>query len=425
MEENIVKSEKMKLSLRHSTAMKILAFILAIIMLALCAASALGAVAMWEYEAYTTSKECIYRDLASGIAWSDAHNIAYYVGTNNFDAVRDEILSGSNIIAADIACSGEQNWTWSYGTWAEDAEADFETTWVYSVSQNGNAIPGHGSPAGNNMRVRLLFAPAPSGYDQYWMAYTAAELIYGLRYAVYPVALIALAFFVICVVFLLNAAGHRPHKPGVTPAWTTAIPFDLLTAAIVLLIALSVVACDGVLWSPIHVFLQAACVAAVVLADLIMVLLWMMSAALRIKLGVIFKNTLIFMVLRLCWRALKWYWRLLGKFWQALRRSGERVALFWKTVLVFAAICLVEFIIILATQFDPFPEFVLWLVTRLLLLAGLLYICHILRQLYLCGKAVAEGEEGFEVDTRLMPSQFREHGEHICSLSAAVNRAVE
>lgn len=425
MDENTAKTPKVKLPLRHSTALKVLAFIMCLVMLAAAAGGVLGAVLMWEYEIYNTDKADFLTELNWGAAYSDAHDIGYYVGCDNYEAAA-ELLERKNIEAAQITCSGEQKWTWTHGRWDEGGEAlTYELLWNYTVVDGALAIPSYNGDAGNTMLIRLRLAEVPTAYDEYWLAYYATELCYSMLYSVYLLIILALAVAILCFVFLLNAAGHRRGRESVTPAWTTVIPFDLLTAAGIGLGVFSVYLCDAIMWRSGYELLSVAVVALAIVFDATMALLWLMSFALRIKLGTVFTNTLIFMCLRLCWRGLKWCWRIFLRFWGSIRRFGQRIALFWKAVIVFAAVALVELIIIAATAYNTGIEIFLWIIGRLIMLAALVYLCHMLKEMYNCGKAVAAGDLSYEVDTRLMPSQFREHAENLRSLSATVNKAVE
>ncbi len=425
MEENTIKTEKAKLPLRHSTLLKIFAFIMALLMLAALAGSVLGAALMWEYDIYRTDKEDLLTDLCFGAAYYDAHDIGYYIGCDNYEAAM-ELIARKNIDAAEVVCSGQQGWSWKSGPWPEDGEfLSFEIAWNYSVAEGGLAIPGYDGDADNVMLIRLCLAETPTAYDEYWLAYHVTELAYSMLYGVYLLIILSFAVFLLCVVYLLNAAGHRRKKEGVTPSWTTWIPFDLLTAAAFFLIMGSIFLCDSIMWRSGYEFLSVIVVALAAIADTVIALLWLMSFALRIKLRTIFSNTLIFMLLRLCWRGVKWCWGFAGRIWGCIRRTGQRIALFWKAALVFAAISLVEFIVIMATDHTVGAEVFIWFLGRLILLAGIVYLCHMLNELRQCGRAVAEGDLSYQVDTRGMPSQFREHADNLHSLSLSVNRAVE
>ncbi len=427
MDENAVKTEKVKLPATHSTFLKVVAFIMVIVFLAVLVVSLVGTALVWEYDVYNREKAEFYNDLCWGVAWSDAHDLGYYVGCDNYEGAQD-LIARSNIAAVEINCDGMQRWKWIYGDVNEGESLAFDMVWNYTVTEGGYTVPSYDAPENNIMHIRLRLADLPEQFDEYFLAYHATEIAYAMRYSVYPVIVIAFAASILCVIYLLNAAGHRRKKPGVTPSWTTWIPFDLLTAVGVFLVAMSFFLIDSLSYHPGDMaemlFVHAIGCSALV-ADAVLALLWLMSAALRIKLRTIFTNTIIFMILRLLWRGVKWCWHALGRIWRGIRRTGERIALFWKAVLVFAAVAVVEFIVIMATEYNAGAEVFLWFIGKLIVLAGLVYICHMLRELHNCGKAVAAGDLSYVVDTRAMPSQFREHAENMRSLSVAVNKAVE
>ena len=427
--EEVMQKEKLRLGISHSLIAKILAFILAIAMLAVGALGVLTAVMMAEYDVYNTDKKDFYEELCDSIAYSDAQNIAYHVGIDDLDGAV-KIINRKNIDGAKIICEGQQNWTWSCGWVENDGGTVCDALLPYSSYDNGYAIPDYGGADGNYMTVKLRIAEKPTAnYDEYTLAYLATQLSYGLMHKVYLVILTAAVLFILSVIFLLNAAGHRRKKEGVTPSWTTKIPFDLLSAVAFLFGVFSVFLIEELSWHTDYMEFVIFCMGLILVADAVVALLWLMSAALRIKLGRWWECTVIFMALRLCWRAVKWAWRkcrkLLGKIWSFNLRLFSGIGLFWKASIVFAAVCVLEFIVILATQWGMGAEIVLWFIEKLVFLTGLIFLCGFLNELYKCGKNVAEGNMDYEVNTRGMPSRFREHAENLRSLSGAVSKAVE
>ena len=413
MNEEIVKSEKQRLPLTHSALLKVLAFILAIVCLAAGILGVLGAVLMVNYDVYRSDKDDFYEDLVRDSAYSDAHDMGYYVGTQRFEEA-DELLAVKNIAAAEVVCSGAESRRWTGGDWSGSEDSlVVEYDWTYTLTEEGSLIPGYNGRKDNQMTVRLRIADEPSLYDEYRLAYMATELAYTMMYSVYFVIVLAAAAFILCVVFLLNAAGRRRGKPGVTPAWTTAVPLDLLCAAIFGLAALSIV-CINALWWYVDDVFAVLLSALILVADAAMALAFLMSCALRLKLGKWWQNTLIFRLLRLIWRGLR-----------VLLRYFGNITLFWQAGLIFAGVAAVELILIVATGHAPEVEFIFWLMGKIVLLAGMIYLCLMLRELGRCGRAVARGDMSFRPDTRFMPRVFREHAENMQSMSHAVNKAVE
>lgn len=417
MNENVNAAEKKRLPLSHSGAIKAIVFILAVALLLALAASVLGMAAMVEFGVYYTPKEEVLEELNWGQVHADTNTLCWYLGRGEYQEAVDMLLTNSNIMAADIMCSGAQNWTWSHGSMEGDGPI-YEQGWNYTVTENGVAIPGYSSPADNTMLVRLRIAEKPTVLDMYWLAHWIPEILYGMRYAVYPVAALCLAFCILCFVYLMKAAGHRPRKPGVTPSPVTALPFDMLTAVAVGLGVLLTAIMVELSYEEELLLIFAPAVAAAMASLLIA---WLMSLALRIKLGTLWRNTLVFRLLKLCWRAVRAIWRgvkrLFGYF--------MNLRFFWQAGLVFGGIAIVELFFILITGYYPGAEVLFWFLETVALLAGLIYFCLMLRELRRCGKAVAEGDMSFEADTRLMPRAFREHAEDLKGISQTVNKAVE
>ena len=417
MKENVNAAEKKRLPLSHSGAMKTIVFVLAVALLFALAASVLGIAACLEFGVYYTPKEDVLKDLNWGQAYFDTWDIGTYVGQGAYQAAVDNVMQGRNVMAADIACSGEQNWIWKHGDMSYAGQIyDFE--WRYYLGEDGSAVLSHSGPGENIMHIRLLIADNPEYLDEYYLSHLVTELCFGLRYIIYPAAIIILALCVLCVVFLLKSAGRRRGKPGITPSWATAIPFDLLTA-IAFVVGVMLIVFMVELSYEEDVLMVFCVPAAAVMAALL--LGWLMSFALRVKLGTLWRNTVIFRVLKLIWRAAKTLWRKIKK----LLGYFMNLRFFWQAGLVFGGIAILELFFILITAHTPGAEVFFWFLETVVLLAGLVYVCLMLREVRRCGKAVAEGDMSFESDTRLMPRAFREHIEDLKGISLTVNKAVE
>ncbi|CAN4024415.1 mRNA interferase EndoA, partial [Dysosmobacter welbionis] len=132
--------------------------------------------------------------------------------------------------------------------------------------------------------------------DDYALANRLAELAYALRYWIYAIIAAAALLVTVCFIFLLCAAGHHPYVDGVRPGWGTRIPLDLLTAAVALGlflgIQLVVEANFGGIGVVLAVVLGPAALAGVFTG-------WCMSLALRLKLGGWWRNTVVYVALRL------------------------------------------------------------------------------------------------------------------------------
>ncbi|MBO4881775.1 MAG: HAMP domain-containing histidine kinase [Firmicutes bacterium] len=250
-----------------------------------------------------------------------------------------------------------------------------------------------------------------------------------------------IAAYAVCLVYLLWSSGHRAPDGEVKPGWDTKVPFDL-----VLLIGFGAGAALCAMWWEFfdhgswwmaeshpqeywHMFYPVYGVGAACLAILHGVL---MSFALRIKLGGWWKNTIIFQLLLLAWRILKWLWNvvILGIFrWagRALKCFGRFVAdipLIWKGFLAVGGICLIEFISYLAI-YDHGERLIFWFVEHLILVPLVLWGLMQMRKLQKGAHALAEGDLTYKIDTSRMVWDFKKHGEDLNSLAAGSAAAVE
>ena len=400
-----IRSEKPRLGIKHSVCVKILAFALAVLSLAGCGLSFVAMVAVWEFDMYYSPKEDVYQEFCQGVSYEYASRVGWTVNSSDDSEAIEEYLSRTNIVAVEAVCSGQPGWRWHWGDVDSAGSGPLTEDWL-----------SYGWD--NEIHVRLRITEEPEAWDTFMLMKLLADFCYATRYSIYFIILACLAVFVLSTVYLLASAGHRRLKPGVSPAWTTRIPFDLLTLAVFLFGVFSIFLLQELSWNMGYFLPALFLICLVIIADEIVAFFWLMSGALRIKLGKWWRCTLIFMVLHLVWRGVKALCRV-------LMGALQGVGMFWKASIVFVCVCIVEFIVILATQWGLGAEVLLWFMEKMLFFVALIYFCRMLSELHKCGKNVAAGDLSYEPDTRGMPSQFREHASNLRSLSGAVNKAVE
>ena len=247
--------------------------------------------------------------------------------------------------------------------------------------------------------------------------------------------------FISGVIFLCDASGHHKGADSVQPGWGTSLPFDLVTAAAWISAALIIFApIEGLglfYYSEGEDFWTLAVIVAVcAFTAELPVLGWLMSAAVRFKLGGWWKNTLCFYVLQLAWRFLKWLWAVflrvmkavfnaLGVFFRAFGRLLAGIPLIWKGVLVVAAVCALETIVILFNMYDSGSLVIFWFIERLVLVPVVIYLLLVMRKLQNGAAALANGELTYKVDTKYMLLDFKSHGEDLNRIAEGSAIAVE
>ena len=430
-----------KTKLTERTAAKVAAFLLLLVMTAVTAGGVLGAAFLYSADVYTTSETAFKQELLSNIAWRDGQTLLNFLIWNS-----EEQVYQMNTEAADSYCAernisyvmvqdktGRELWYTGLAEYESPWQFRFSYDWEIPEPRAYEAEPGAytvWSVVENAYTVRITVPPASAlAYDDdYALANRVADLAYALRHWIYAIIAAAALLVLVCFVFLLCAAGHRPGADGVRPGWGTRIPLDLLTAAVALGlflgIQLVVEANFGGIGVVLAVVLGPAALAGVFTG-------WCMSLALRLKLGGWWRNTVVYVALRLLRRGGGAVLRALGS---GLRGAAHGLAgllhnvpLVGKTVLVFLGLCVLEGLGILFSMFAWSWGLLalLWIFEKLLLLLAVLALALMCRKLLLGGRALAAGDLSYQVDTSRMVLDFKAHGEDLNHIAQGMAAAVD
>lgn len=212
----------------------------------------------------------------------------------------------------------------------------------------------------------------------------------------------------VCLIFLMCAAGHRRGVEGIALSWFDRIPLEIAAGAYFLLLMLSLQIVDSFMHEDV---LTAIAIAVFAIVWTVLAVVALLTLAVRIKSRTLVQNTLTWRFLKLLWRGAKLSARVLA-----------RLPLYWKTVLAFCIFSFFEFLA-LAVGYPQITLF--WMLTRPLIIAFLVYAVLMLRRLQKAGEQLAEGNTSYRVDTKYMMPDFKEHGENLNNLSIGLNRAVE
>ena len=238
--------------------------------------------------------------------------------------------------------------------------------------------------------------------------------LYQNRYAVPAAALIGLFLSVLLLVFLCCAVGHVRSAEGdaqIALNPLDKIPLDLyailLGGGAILIILLGVL-CVREFSASIGLFL-CGCAA---VAALTLCLALFFSFVTRLKLGKFWRNTVIWYVLRFCWRCLR-------KLWRAFKGALSQLSLWWQAGILFAGIAILQLICILS------GSVLLWFL-EMFVLTPLLIVCILnMRVLQKGGEEIAKGNLDYQIPLNNMFPPFRLHGEHLNATAEGMRLAVE
>lgn len=239
-----------------------------------------------------------------------------------------------------------------------------------------------------------------------------ADSLLSMRKCLIPTALVSLLLCAVLFIFLLCAAGHKAGVAEIRLNWADRIPFDLylaVFAAAGILSAAAVSDCAdsaspavGIAFAPLllGVWLLLATAPA-------------LSFAARAKAGKWWRNTLIFRVLHLVVRLVRWLAH-------GIAFVCKRLPLCWKTVLLCVGLTLLELFFLFG---EIFPA--LWIAEKVLLMPMVIFAAINLQTLQDGGQHIAAGELDYSVNLRGMLPAFRKHGEALNSITDGMQRAVQ
>lgn len=418
--------KKKRLGLTHSVLAKTVAFILCILMLCVTAASVVGAVLMFNAGVYWTPDEYLRDEVFSDYVQSKEYTIMHWYRDSVFDAI-DNYLERTNIGYVKIE-RGDGSAPYEYkknpvnekytynSTWAViDKVVDDSGTALSDLREIGNNYDPAEYPPKSVCKVTVGVLKDLAVYDMLYWLDLLVTLMYALRFWIYAIGAGAFIISIVCFIFLMCSAGRRRGMPGVRASVLTRIPLEIPTAAVTFSSILGLFLLEDWLYNDDVVFAIGIVIWAVITA--VMLILWCMSLAIRIKLGTLFKNTVVYRVLRLIWLGLCFCGRCIRMFVRSL-------PIIWKTVLLLGAVAVIEFLFIAVTYERAFLVF-WWFIGKAIATPFIVYFVIMLRRLKNGGREIAGGNLDYKVDTKYLVLDLKEHADDLNRIGKGMNIAVE
>ena len=409
--------EKKKSRLTHSLAAKTAAFAVAVLAFCIAALSVVGVVTMFTAEVYGSSREANKYSLYSKVAYNDCYNLMRLLSATDYSEYgADEMVKYSNIakIVSESENPDYRGFTRSFGEVDERFVYTFYWYIEYDAAGNvalfrslGNSFSRDEYPAEAVYSVTLGVASELSETDDYFWYGLLIDVLYNFRFSVYPIGILSVTVAMLCLTFLLVSAGRRREGAEVAPSLLTRIPFEIPTAAILGLLAVWIAFLD----SAGGVFEGIVISAVGFLFFCVVVLFWLMSLALRIKLGVLLKYTVTYFVCR----AIK----------KGFTAFFGALPVIWKAVAALLVIAVAEFFIYVFAFFEADIYLIWWLILRVTVSVAVIYFAIMLSRLKAGGRRIADGDFGYKIDTKSLAFDLKEHGEDLNRIGEGMNNAVE
>lgn len=404
--------------LKGSLAAKTVAVFLLAIMCIAFVGSLVGVAVLADYGAYMGSSAELRDDVLSGKGAAQLNNVYshLYQGHNpEFTQYRCGLDSAFRFILRDGTSEevlfdglGDAEYQWFRVQSFSIPEINLsEREYVYLENNMGEG-------PGNQKERKLILEgyiltelPEGSRGSEIFEWLKLAELLFGCRYALIVIAALSLILAIALFIFLLCAAGHRRGSEDIVPSFADKIPFDLFT---VLMCGLA-----GIIWAMLAELsfggvasIMVGCILGLVAA--LLMLFYIMSFAVRVKMGGLIKGCI-------AYKILAWGWGLFKRFCRFIAGIIKNLPLVPKSCAAVAVILLLELISV--------NSGVVWLITNALLAAALIYTAICMKKLLLAGKKLADGDESCVIDTTKLYGPFKEYGEALNTIRDGVSLAVE
>lgn len=288
------------------------------------------------------------------------------------------------------------------------ADEDFGAKEVYTFDdlydENGDLLDN-----GTNYTVTAYVKDPITVADDYHDSYRFLTALYSLRYAVIAITATAVLLAVLLFLFLLTVAGHRKNTEGISLNLFDRLPLDFLVGGMLLLTMVGVSPLS-VFWHNVGFSGEVICIIGALLICVLMVLIFSMTFAARVKAGKWWQNTLIYKV----GRALK-------------RGAGTifgNIPLLWKAVLGFCAYFFFNLICVTQAVYSGFFA-LLCFVLNLAVLFGLCFLVLQLNQLKKGGERIAKGDFETKIDTSHLYWEIKDYAKTLNDIGRGMSFAVE
>ena len=232
---------------------------------------------------------------------------------------------------------------------------------------------------------------------------TWVERLISARYLLIVLAVLLLAVCLFLFIFLLCSMGHKDGVDGIYQCWLNKIPLDLFLALLFALFFAWAAFLSDIWYIDSWYYILLAFGAAALVLTLVL------SVAGRAKAPGFFRNTVIYKLFLLIFRTL------------------GRIPMVWRTMLIWVCWCCVDLYLTFGNSYrydSLLPA--LWVLSRIVLTAVILYLASSLKILQKEGQAIADGQTDYKGKPipRWLPA-LKKHEENLQSIQLGIQKAVD
>lgn len=249
--------------------------------------------------------------------------------------------------------------------------------------------------------------------DDYYAKYERfMNIAYDYRYVPIVVMAVSVVVFLVSLSFLIYAAGYRKDQEEPTESLIDRIPYDLFSL-ITLLAGMAVIIFADDVANSVGSILQIGLICAGIMIIALIVLLWLVSTAVRFRTKHILTNTIL---VRVC--------RIILRMTEQGAKSVQNLPVLWQIPLAALGFFLLNILCMwMAVSGNEFG-----LVLMILLYtAAILLTCVVVAGMHLLeqgAEKISGGDLEYKIPLDKLFGPFKKHGQHLNSIGEGMNRAV-
>ena len=265
--------------------------------------------------------------------------------------------------------------------------------------------------------------------DKYSSAFQWIEIANTLKYILFLALGIAAIVIIIMLSLITINAGLKENESGeVEPGFMERIPLDVCLLFVLIVLAVSWVVIGLTTAANVGMVLNNVIIMITFIAVILVLMSFLTTLSVRVKMGKIHKNTVIYRIIRSFKRKTPRKIR---------RRLFKELSLFKKIcigitlyIVAEAAILLsAAYLGIISQAFEPMSVLgmfvVVWALSRLVMIPVIAMIAINLNYIREEGQRLAEGVLGDEIASKLTIASFRAHGKNLDLIKKEINKAME
>lgn len=283
--------------------------------------------------------------------------------------------------------------------------------------------------------IKYYVADPLTAKDGLYWAKKSYDYIYPKMNILVPVGLACLAAAALSLFCLMSCAGYRREREEAVLNPLDKVPFDIFLA-VFLAAAAGITVCIALIledtwykitYNAVESFnsgIFVLCAAGVMMISCLATEIFAATAS-RVKAGGWWRNTLIFFLCRIIWKAAKYLWKLILRILRfignVLRRMVLGVPLVWKIMLV---TCIPLGIMVICAGVGTGASLLMSTFIAIVLIGIVFYSSLCMRSLQKGGRELAYGNEEYRIATERLIFDFKEHGENLNNIGQGMSIAV-